>query len=107
MKETKIDQKTWALIGFALKSRQSVSGFEAVCREAKRGKIALVVVHPQISPNTQKKLNRVLQQLTIPVIKTSPDTDWKELWGMDQQKILGIRKGNIGRTLVSKFNLGV
>ena len=58
MKNCLISDQTVALIGFALKSRQVVKGYEAVRRALQRNKLALVLVSSKISKNGFKEVHK-------------------------------------------------
>ncbi|MEJ2049000.1 MAG: hypothetical protein P8Y60_04015 [Calditrichota bacterium] len=66
-------QKMTSLIGFTLKAGKFVIVLEAI----------------------RKELNK--QQIFL---KTSSGTNWKEKWGMENAKILGILKGDLGSNIL-------
>jgi len=105
--DVRIDQKLSALIGFARKARYTIAGFEAVRRAAKKGKLALVLVDQDISGNTLQKLYGVVKENRVPLIRIVTPQTWNELWGIKNQKVLGIAKGNFGRTIIQKIKSGV
>ncbi len=102
-----VDEKLSALIGFARKARNTVAGFEAVRRAAQKGKLALVLVDRDISGNTLKKLAGVTMEGHIPLFRLVSPRTWNELWGIKNQKVLGITRGNFGRTIIQKIKSGV
>ena len=102
-----VSDKSVSLIGFALKSKQLVNGYEAVCKSVIKNKIEFVLVKSDISDRSLRKLTSFLQQYQISVYKTLPQTDWHKLWGMERWKIIGFHKGKLGRTILQNFNSGV
>ncbi|GAB4335876.1 MAG: hypothetical protein Kow0037_16420 [Calditrichia bacterium] len=107
MKSVTLPQQSIGLIGFAIKSRQAVFGFEAVRRAAAQQKLALVLVNHSISENTLKKLNSFLKDQKIHIFRVAPSTDWNKEWGLEDRKIMGIMKGNLGKSILDKINSGV
>jgi ribosomal protein L7Ae-like RNA K-turn-binding protein len=106
MKVSKVNGKEAALIGFAIKARQSVLGFEAVRRTAQKGKLALVLLHPQLSQNSVQKLKHLLNEHNVPFYTTDPEGDWDNWWGLNRHRILGIKKGSIARSIFENFKSG-
>lgn len=107
MKIVKMNKQTVPLIGFALKSKEAVLGFEAVRRAAKKKKIALVLVHSKLSGNSVQKLAKFLNRTQIPLFQTSVDVDWINLWGIHTHKILGITRGDISPKILQNLKSGV
>jgi ribosomal protein L7Ae-like RNA K-turn-binding protein len=107
MHSVQLKQHCFPLIGFAIKSRNAVLGFEAVRRGVKKNKIDLVLLNSNISEYTFKKLSSLLKRKKIPYFQTSANIDWQKLWGFSSIKILGIRKGNISQKILENFNSGV
>jgi ribosomal protein L7Ae-like RNA K-turn-binding protein len=102
-----IDSKTTALISFALKAGQVVKGFESVQKSIRNNSIAIILLDAGISRNTLNKMENSLKNSDIPVIKTMPNVDWKKLWGIEFHKILGILKGDFGKSLSTNIKAGV
>lgn len=102
----KPDSGTISLVGFALRARQVALGFEAVRRAANHGKLAGVMVTADISSHTLEKVVRAMAHLHIPVFQTDPSVNWEVHWGIDTHKILGLRKSELGRTIIKKFKAG-
>jgi ribosomal protein L7Ae-like RNA K-turn-binding protein len=94
------DQRMTSLIGFALKSGNFVIGLEAIRKELIKQRISFILVNDEISKNTEKKLSKRTRSINVPVLKTSSDTSWKEKWGMENTKILGILKGDLGSNIL-------
>ena len=107
MRTITVEKNAATLIGFAIKARQCVRGFEAVRRAVEKNKVAIVLVNNQISQNSLRKVSHFLLRQNVPVIQTSGKTNWDDLWGVRGQKIIGIKKGNIGNTIIQKFKSGV
>lgn len=102
-----IDQNAAVLIGFAIKARQIVRGFQGVSRAVIRNRLVLILVEGHVTRNTLKKMEKIQKQYPVLIIQTGPDTDWVRLWGMESQKIFGILNGDIGRKIIQKFKAGV
>jgi ribosomal protein L7Ae-like RNA K-turn-binding protein len=107
MKEVNLNQKSISLIGFAIKSGKTVSGFEAVRREIEKNKLNGVLIDSNLSKNSIKKLQLYLNKKKIPYFKNSDDTNWKKIWGVATHKIIGFKKSSISLEIVEKFKLGV
>ncbi len=107
MKNCLISDQTVALIGFALKSRQVVKGYEAVRRALQRNKLALVLVSSKISKNGLEKIENLLKEEKISLYQTSSDTDWEKLWGVYDYKIMGFLKGKLGSKISENLKSGV
>ena len=94
------DQKMTSLIGFALKSGKFVIGLEAIRKELNKQRISFILVNNEISDNTENKLYKMSRNKNVPVLKTSSSTNWREIWGMENAKILGILKGDLGSNIL-------
>jgi ribosomal protein L7Ae-like RNA K-turn-binding protein len=94
------DQKMTSLIGFTLKAGKFVIGLEAIRKELNKQQISFILVNDEISENTEKKLSKLTRSINVPVLKTSSGTNWKEKWGMENAKILGILKGDLGSNIL-------
>jgi ribosomal protein L7Ae-like RNA K-turn-binding protein len=106
LQRVKPDSGTISLVGFALRARQVVLGFEAVRRAATHGKLAGVMVSADISSHTLEKVVRAMARLHVPVFQTDPAINWGVRWGIDAHKILGFQKSELGRTIINKFKAG-
>lgn len=93
-------QKMISLIGFALKSGKFVIGLEAIRKELNKERVSFILVNNEISENTEKKLYKLTQNRNVPVLKTSSSTSWREKWGIENTKILGILKGDLGSNIL-------
>lgn len=107
MRSVQLKQQIFPLIGFAIKSRNAVFGFEAVRRGVKKNRIDLVLLNSNLSEYTAKKLSSLLNHKKIPYFQTSANIDWQKVWGFNSIKILGIRKSNISQKILENFNSGV
>ena len=101
-----VDTRTAALVGFALRARQVELGFEAVRRAAIRGKLAGVLVSGNISRHSLEKIIRITLRWEIPLFQTAGAFNWEEAWGLSLHKILGLRKSELGRTVIQNFKAG-
>jgi ribosomal protein L7Ae-like RNA K-turn-binding protein len=95
------------IISFALKAGKVVKGFESVQKSIRDNSLAIILLDAHISQNTMKKIENTLKNKSIPVIKTTPDVDWQKLWGIEFYKILGILKGDFGKSLRTNIKAGV
>ena len=102
-----LDSETSTIISFALKAGKVVKGFESVQKSIRNHSIAIILLDAQISRNTLNKIENTLKNSDIPVIKTTPNIDWQKLWGIEIHKILGILKGDFGKTLSTHIKAGV
>lgn len=102
-----INNKISTLIGFAIKSRQAICGFEAVTKAIERKKIILILVKDQTSTATHNKLKKQLKGQEIPIIITSSQVNWETQWGISRHHILGIFNGIIGNNIIQYFKAGV
>jgi ribosomal protein L7Ae-like RNA K-turn-binding protein len=94
------DQKMTSMVGFALKSGKFVAGYEAIRNELNRHRLSLILINNDISENTQKKIYQLSRKTNVPVFKTTSGTIWKESWGIENKKILGVLKGEIGSNIL-------
>ena len=94
------DQKMTSMVGFALKSGKFVAGYEAIRNELIRHRLSLILINNDISENTQKKIYQLSRKTNVPVFKTTSGTIWKESWGIENKKILGVLKGEIGSNIL-------
>jgi len=102
-----IDSKSTTLISFALKAGKVVKGFESVQKSIRNNTIAIILLDSHVSRNTLKKMENTLKNTDIPLFKTTPDVDWQKLWGIEFHKILGILKGDFGKSLSINIKAGV
>lgn len=102
----RVSKQIHTLVGFAIKSGQLVAGFEAVHRAASRHKIELVLVNAHISPRSERKIVNFLKVQQIPYFKTEAQDDWEKLWKLDKWKIMGITRGNLGKSILQNINDG-
>ena len=102
-----IDSKTKTLISFALKAGKVVKGFESVQKSIRDNSLAIILLDAHISRNTLKKMENMVRNTNIPLIKTTTDVNWKALWGIEFHKILGILKGDFGKCLSTNIKVGV
>ncbi len=101
------DRATAALIGFVIRSKQYVSGYEAVRQSTNKNKIDLILLNNDVSENTIKKVSNTTKHKNIYMVKTSQNTNWKQLWGFNHHKILGIIKGNLSSKIIENIKAGV
>ena len=101
-----VNETMRALVGFAIKSGQLVAGFEAVSRAVTRNKLEFVLINAHISPRSDRKMVNFLKEKKVPFFKTEPQYDWETLWKIDRWKIVGITRGNLGKSILQKINNG-
>lgn len=102
-----IDSRTTTLISFALKAGKVVKGFESVQKSIRNHSIAIILLDAHISRNTLNKMENTLKDSDVPMIKTTPNINWKKLWGIEFHKIIGILKGDFGKSLSTHIKAGV
>lgn len=101
-----VGAKTSALLGFAIRSRQVVLGFEAVRRAAVHGKLAGVLAENGLSPHTLEKLRKLLKNRNVPLFVMSDPQQWNPLKGAGNHKIIGLLNRELGRTIIDKIKAG-
>ncbi len=107
MKHLNLNKKIITLIGFAIRSRQIVIGFEAVKKSINKKKLALILVNNKISMNTYNKIRNTLDNSDIPLIITDAQVNWEKCWGIRRHKLLGIINGIIGNNIMQQLKAGV
>ena len=107
IKTIKLDDHTISLIGFAIKAGSIVKGFQALLNAIKANSVAVILLNNQISENSIKKVKNKLRYKKIPIFKTESIVNWDILWGIKNQKIMGILNGELGRNISKKFKAGV
>ena len=101
-----MDQKTKTLVGFAIKSRQVVNGFDAVTSSVSKNKIQLVFLHHSLSSDTRRKIINLAESKKIQTETITDDHDWQKAWGIERHKIFGIVKGDLGTAISRNINSG-
>jgi len=107
VKTIKLDDHTISLIGFAIKAGSIVKGFQALLNALKANSVAVILLDFQISENSLKKVQNKVRYNKIPIFKTQSNINWDIIWGIKNQKIMGILNGELGRNISKKFKAGV
>ncbi len=107
MKHINLNKKIITLIGFAIKARQIVIGFEAVKKSIDKKKLTLLLVNNKISRNTYNKIRNTLDNSDIPLIITDAHINWEKCWGIRRHKLMGILNGMIGNNIMQQLKAGV
>ncbi len=94
------DSQFIGLVGFALRTKKAVKGFESVSRGVVKNEIRLVVVSDKISSGTLGKINHLLNKKNILLISLPSTVDWDALWGLGSYKVLGFLQGDISESIV-------
>ena len=91
-----------SLIGFARRSHNLESGFEAVRRGIEKRKIAFVLVDESLAENSFKKIISIARRFDTLVLiaQKSEDTNLRDTMGY---KILGIHQGELAKGFIDKL----
>ena len=102
-----LDQSAITLISFALKAGKVVKGFESVEKSIKNQSLDIILLESKISRKTQERVETKVKKSDILLYRTAPAIDWKKNWGIEFHKIIGILKGDFGKSLRKNFKAGV
>ena len=91
------------LIGFALRARQMVKGFEGVMHHLRKNKIAFVMLSEDISADSKRKVENLARSKQVPVIMLQRGLAWRQRLGIDQFKVLALQRGEISRQFLKKL----
>jgi ribosomal protein L7Ae-like RNA K-turn-binding protein len=102
-KKLVLDDAIGTLIGFGLKSRQIVTGFEGVRRALVRNTIAMLLIDSEISEHTKEKIMQLAKQQNIPLYLALPDKSGRRLFDIAGYKVLGLKHSGLVQGLKSKL----
>jgi len=92
-----------SLIGFAKKSRNLDSGFEAVRRGILKKKIAVVLLDELLGESSLKKMLSFSRRNKIPVITVKKSAATASLFEITGNKIVGFRHGSLAAGFLEKL----
>ena len=78
------------LLGFARKSGNLIFGFQLVKKMVERNDVKLVILAKDISPNTEKKILKVINMNNVPIIKYSNNDELSKSIGQTDKAILAV-----------------
>lgn len=100
--------KLLTLLGFAQKSGKAVSGNELVQMELKRGKLALVFIGSDISPQSSKKIINLCEMLQIKYYTIFTIDELSGAIGKSGRTVVGIKRSELSQAIeknISEDNL--
>ena len=92
-----------ALLGFAKKSRQMISGFEGVRRSLGKRSLAFVVIDASLTRHSREKILASAEKLAMPVYIANAEKPEKNLWEITGYKIIGLCHGSLATGFLSKI----
>lgn len=107
VQSVQLNQPTVTLISFALKAGKVVKGFESVQKSINNRTIEIILLDSKISRKTLERVENKIRKSDILIFQTTPNIDWKKNWGIEFHKIIGILKGEFGKSLRKNFKAGV
>jgi len=91
-----------SLIGFAKKSRNLESGFEAVRRGIEKKKVAFLLLDETLADNSFKKISALAQRHDVPVLIVQKKEN-SNLLNTTGYKILGMHQGGLAKGFIDKL----
>ncbi len=102
-KQIVLNPQLVSLIGFAKKSRNLDSGFEAVRRGILKNKIAVVLLDDLLGESSFKKILSLSRRNKIPLIIVKESAVTKRLSEVTGNKIVGFRHGSLATGFLEKL----
>ncbi|RMF56508.1 MAG: hypothetical protein D6748_13295 [Calditrichaeota bacterium] len=90
-----LDSHLKGLLGFALKSRTAVCGYESVRRNCVKQKVALVLIDETLGESSLKKILKITVNERIPVCIIQSQSDSSSLLSLTGYKIIGFQRGEL------------
>lgn len=99
-----MDKKSWikTMLGFAQKSKKTVSGESAVKACLKKDKIYLLILAGDLSDNRKKHWEYLAQDLDIPVYTIENKLELGIALGQSPRSVIGITDRNLARTILTR-----
>lgn len=98
------ERRVLGLIGLGLRGRNAVVGVEQVRVAARRGRLALAIVAPDASPNSQKKLLPLLKATGVGVLRGPGAAALGSAAGRESTAAIGITDPALARGLRKLFD---
>ena len=98
------ERRVLGLIGLGIRARNAVVGVEQVRLAARKGKLALAVVAPDASPNSQKKLLPLLKATGVRIVQGPGAAALGSVVGRDSTAAIGIIDAALARGLRKLFD---
>ena len=92
------------LLGFARKSGNLIFGFQLVKKMVERNDVKLVILAKDISPNTEKKILKVINMNNVPIIKYSNNDELSKSIGQTDKAILAVTDKKLANRILEVFN---
>ncbi len=102
-KQIALNPRLVSLIGFAKKSRNLDSGFEAVRRGIVKKKIAVVLLDELLGESSLKKMLSLSRRNKIPAITVIKSDTTESLFEITGNKIIGFRHGSLAAGFLEKL----
>ncbi len=91
--------KILTLIGFAQKSGKAVSGNELVQSEIKKGKVAIVFIGSDISPQSSKKVLNLCEIHEVKLYTFFSVEELSSAIGKSDRTVVGIRRSELSQAI--------
>ena len=95
--------KLGAYLGFAVKSRNLVSGYDTCMNLIKRKKIKLILITRDASEKTMEKFRRLTENAEIPMYVMESSREMAAMTGLDGRNIFGITDANFAQTIAKEI----
>ena len=95
--------KLQSYLGFAIKSRNLVSGYDTCLNLIKRKKIKLILITTDASEKTQTRFRRLTENAAIPMYKIESDVIKSQLPELEGRNIFGIVDSNFAKAIAKEI----
>lgn len=100
-----MSNKLRTYFGFAIKSRNLVSGYDTCLNLIKRKKIQLIIITEDASEKTQTRFKGLCETAGIPMyIVENSEYDMVELTGVEGRNIFGVTDINLAGAIAKEIN---
>lgn len=106
IQEIAINSRQKSLIDFALKSRTIACGYEAVKQAIRKGRAAVVLLSPDISENSLKKISSLTEPKNISIFMVRIDENMNLSILTDRYKVIALHEGGIAKGFMQNTEQG-
>ncbi len=101
-----VERKITSLIGMARKSRQFISGSNAVAEALKKkSSLALIIIATDISANIERKIVTLARRNHIDTIRFYDKQTMGQLLGREERSVIAIQTGLLADSLLKELHL--
>ena len=97
--------KLISLVGFAMKSRNLISGESLVVQSIQSNKAKVVLLAVDASKNTEKKITDKCQYYNVPIIKKFNRTTLGHAIGKDERVVIAITDDGFAKSMMERAQL--